>query len=349
MSDRVVIALDAMGGDHAPHVVVAGAALAREREPGVHFLMFGDSAELEPLLEQYSILSDAVTVRHTTEKIRSEDKPSAALKTGRGSSMGLAIQAVRDGEAACVVSAGNTGALMAIAKFVLKTMPGIDRPAIATYFPTRKGESCMLDLGANVQCDANNLLQFAVMGEVFARTVLGVDKPTIGLLNIGVEALKGNDEVRKAAELLRNTDLPISFEGFVEGDDIAAGTVDVVVTDGFTGNVALKTFEGTVHLYTHLFKRAFASSFFARLGYCLARRALRNLRDTIDPRHYNGAMLLGLDGVVVKSHGGTDEIGFANAVGVGIDMVRNGFLTKIKDDFEGLRSEPEHSHRAAVV
>jgi len=349
VSDRVVIALDAMGGDHAPHVVVAGAALAREREPGVHFLMFGDAAELEPLLEQYPILSDAVTVRHTTEKIRSEDKPSAALKTGRGSSMGLAIQAVRDGEAACVVSAGNTGALMAIAKFVLKTMPGIDRPAIATYFPTRKGESCMLDLGANVQCDANNLLQFAVMGEVFARTVLGVDKPTIGLLNIGVEALKGNDEVRKAAELLRNTDLPISFEGFVEGDDIAAGTVDVVVTDGFTGNVALKTFEGTVHLYTHLFKQAFASSFMARLGYCLARRALRNLRDTIDPRHYNGAMLLGLDGVVVKSHGGTDEIGFANAVGVGIDMVSNGFLTKIKDDFEGLRAEPELSQRAAVV
>jgi glycerol-3-phosphate acyltransferase PlsX len=228
-------------------------------------------------------------------------------------------------------------------------MPGIDRPAIATYFPTCKGEACMLDLGANVQCDANNLVQFAVMGEVFARTVLGVDKPTIGLLNIGVEALKGNDEVRKAAELLRNTHLPISFQGFVEGDDIAAGTVDVIVTDGFTGNVALKTFEGTVHLYTHLFKQAFASSVIARLGYCLARRAIQNLRDTIDPRHYNGAMLLGLDGVVVKSHGGTDEIGFANAVGVAIDMVSNGFLAKIKDDFEGLNAEPELSRSAAVV
>lgn len=349
MSDRVIIALDAMGGDRAPHVVVAGAALAREREPDARFLMFGDAAELEPLLGEYPDFSEAVTIRHTTEKISSEDKPSVALKSGRSSSMGLAIDAVRKGEADCVVSAGNTGALMAIAKFVLKTMPGIDRPAIATYFPTRKGESCMLDLGANVQCDANNLVQFAVMGEVFARTVLGVDKPTIGLLNIGVEALKGNDEVRKAAEMLRNTDLPISFQGFVEGDDIAAGTVDVVVTDGFTGNVALKTFEGTVHLYTHLFKQAFSSSLIARLGYCLARRAIRNLRDTIDPRHYNGAMLLGLDGVVVKSHGGTDEIGFANAVGVAIDMVSNGFLSKIKDDFEGLQGIPEPSRSAAVL
>lgn len=349
MSERVIIALDAMGGDRAPHVVIAGAALAREREPDARFLVFGDSAELEPLLKDYPILSEAVTIHHTTEKVRSEDKPSAALKSGRNSSMGLAIEAVRNGDADCVVSAGNTGALMAIAKFILKTMPGIDRPAIGTYYPTRKGESCMLDLGANVQCDANNLVQFAVMGEVFARTVLGVDKPTIGILNIGVEALKGNDEVRQAAELLRNTDLPITFHGFVEGDDIAAGTVDVVVTDGFTGNVALKTFEGTVHLYTHLFKQAFSSSLIARLGYCLARRAIRNLRDTLDPRRYNGAMLLGLDGIVVKSHGGTDEIGFANAIGVAIDMVNNGFLSKIKDDFEGLHGAPEPSRSAAVL
>lgn len=349
MSDRVIIALDAMGGDRAPHVVVAGAALAREREPQARFLIFGDAAQLEPLLAEFPVLAAAATIRHTTERISSEDKPSIALKSGRSSSMGLAIDAVRKGEADCVVSAGNTGALMAIAKFVLKTMPGIDRPAIATYFPTLRGESCMLDLGANVQCDANNLVQFAVMGEVFARTVLGVEKPTIGLLNIGVEALKGNDEVRKAAELLRNTELPISFEGFVEGDDIAAGTVDVVVTDGFTGNVALKTFEGTVHLYTHMFKQAFGSSLIARLGYCLARRAIRNLRDTIDPRHYNGAMLLGLDGVVVKSHGGTDEIGFANAIGVAMDMVSHGFLSKIKDDFEGLHGAPEPSRSAAVL
>jgi glycerol-3-phosphate acyltransferase PlsX len=349
VSDRVIIALDAMGGDRAPHVVVDGAALAREREPNVRFLMFGDAAELGPLVDAYPMLAAATTIRHTTERVLAEDKPSTALKQGRNSSMGLAIEAVRKGEASCVVSAGNTGALMAIAKFVLKTLPGIDRPAIATYFPTQKGESCMLDLGANVQCDANNLVQFAVMGEVFARTVLGVEQPTIGLLNIGVEALKGNDEVRKAAEILRNTDLPISFHGFVEGDGIAAGTVDVVVTDGFTGNVALKTFEGTVHLYSHLFKQAFASSLIARLGYCLARRAIRNLRDTLDPRRYNGAMLLGLEGVVVKSHGGTDEIGFVNAIGVGIDMVNHGFLTKIRDDFERLQGTPEPSRSAAVV
>lgn len=338
-----------MGGDRAPHVVVAGAALAREREPGARFLMFGDAAVLEPLLDGYPILAAGTTIRHTTEMIRSEDKPSTALKKGRNSSMGLAIDAVRRGEASCVVSAGNTGALMAIAKYVLKTLPGIDRPAMGTYFPTEKGESCMLDLGANVKCDANNLVQFAVMGEVFARTVLGVEQPTIGLLNIGVEALKGNEEVRKAAEMLRNTDLPITFHGFVEGNGIAAGTVDVVVTDGFTGNVALKTFEGTVHLYTHLFKQAFGSSLVARLGYFLARRAMQNLRDTLDPRRYNGAMLLGLEGVVVKSHGGTDEIGFANAIGVAMDMVNHGFLAKIKDDFDRLHRVPEPSRSAAVV
>lgn len=349
MSDHVIIALDAMGGDRAPRVVVAGAALAREREPSVRFLVFGDAAELEPLLEEYPLLAAATTIRHTTEKILSEDKPSAALKSGRNSSMRLAINAVREGEASCIVSAGNTGALMAMAKFVLKTLPGIDRPAIAAYFPTRKGESCMLDLGANVQCDANNLVQFAVMGEVFARTVLGVHQPTIGILNIGVEALKGNEEVRKAAEMLRDTNLPISFKGFVEGDDITAGTVDVIVTDGFTGNIALKTFEGTVHLYAHLFKQAFSSSLIARLGYFLARRAIQNLRSTIDPRRYNGAMLLGLDGIVVKSHGGTDEVGFANAISVATDMVAHDFLAKIKDDLERLHAAPEPDRSAAAV
>lgn len=349
MSDHVVIALDAMGGDRAPKVVVEGAATARKRMPNARFLMFGDEAKLAPLLAEHASLADATTVRHTEKKIRSEDKPSAAIKSGRESSMRLAIDAVRDGEAHCVVSAGNTGALMAIAKFVLKTLPGIDRPAIASVFPTISGESVMLDLGANVQCDANNLVQFAVMGEVFARTVLGLQQPTIGLLNIGVEDLKGNEEVREAASILRASDLPIAFKGFVEGDDIASGKVDVIVTDGFTGNVALKTAEGTIHFYTNLLKRAFASSLISRLGYLLARRAISNLRSTMDPRSYNGAMLLGLNGIVVKSHGGTDAVGFASAVEVAADMVVHGFQSKISDDFERLKGTQEPDRSAAAL
>lgn len=348
MSDRVVIALDAMGGDRAPKVVVDGAALALERTPNIHFLMFGDESALVPLLKKLPALRDATTIHHTTEQIRGEDKPSAAIKSGRESSMRLAIDAVSDGRAACIVSAGNTGALMAVAKFVLKTLPGIDRPAMATFFPTLSGESCMLDLGANVQCDANNLVQFAVMGEVFVRTVLGHEQPTIGLLNIGVEDLKGNEEVREAAAILRDSDLPVAFKGFVEGDDITAGTVDVIVTDGFTGNVALKTAEGTVNFYTRLLKQAFESSWAARLGYLLARRSMSKLRSTMDPRRYNGAMLLGLNGIVVKSHGGTDAIGFASAIGVAVDMVVHDFQSKIRDDFERLNrpAEPDRSTAA---
>ena len=207
----------------------------------------------------------------------------------------------------------------------------------------------MLDLGANVQCDANNLVQFAVMGEVFARTVLGLQQPTIGLLNVGVEDLKGNEEVREAAAILRDSDLPIAFKGFVEGDDIASGKVDVIVTDGFTGNVALKTAEGTIHFYTNLLKRAFASSLISRLGYLLARRAISNLRSTMDPRSHNGAMLLGLNGIVVKSHGGTDTVGFASAVGVAADMVVHGFQSKISDDFERLKGSQEPDRSAAAL
>lgn len=338
-----------MGGDRAPDMVVAGAALARERMPNVHFLMFGDEESIRPLLDKQAALAAVTTVRHTKERISSNDKPSTAIKSGRNSSMRLAIDAVQEGEASCVVSAGNTGALMAIAKYVLKTLPGIDRPAIATFFPTLRGECCMLDLGANVQCDANNLVQFAVMGEVFARTVLGFEQPTIGLLNIGVEDLKGNEEVREAAAILRDSDLPIAFRGFVEGDDIGAGTVDVVVTDGFTGNVALKTAEGTINFYTKMLKQAFLSSLIARIGYFLARGAINNLRNKMDPRRYNGAMLLGLNGIVVKSHGGTDAVGFANAIGVAADMVVHGFQDKIRDDFERLKGPDEPDRSAAVV
>lgn len=337
-----------MGGDRAPEVVVEGAEIARERFPDIRFLMFGDQPRLERLVQSHPKLAAVTDYRHTTEVVSNEDKPSIALRSARESSMRLAINAVRDGDASCVVSAGNTGALMAIAKFVLKTLPGITRPAITTYYPTMRGESCMLDLGANVQCDAENLVQFAVMGEVFARTVLGIDKPTIGLLNVGVEALKGRDEVREAAAILNETPLPIEFMGFVEGDDIPAGTVDVIVTDGFTGNVALKTAEGMTKLYTSFLKDAFRSSFAAKVGYLFIRRALDNLRQRTDPRKYNGAMLLGLNGIVIKSHGGTDSIGFANAIGVGVDMTQHGFIDKIKQDFERLKAAQIEQKKAAV-
>ncbi|MGE4220264.1 MAG: phosphate acyltransferase PlsX [Alphaproteobacteria bacterium] len=339
MPDQIVIALDAMGGDRAPAVVVDGAALARERFPDIRFLMFGDEAQVAPLLAAYPALAAMTTIRHTDGIVRNEDKPSIALRAARQSSMRLAIDAVGSGEASAVVSAGNTGALMAMSKMVLKTLTGIDRPAIASFFPTMRGESCMLDLGANIQCDANNLVQFAVMGEVFARTVLGLHKPTVGLLNVGVEDQKGHDELREAAAILRTTKLPFEFKGFVEGDDITNGSVDVIVTDGFTGNIALKTAEGTAKLTVAFLRQAIGNSLIAKLGFLMARRAVNNMRARIDPRRYNGAILLGLNGISIKSHGGTDAFGFANAIGVGVDMASQRFIEKIRHDFERMNVE----------
>ena len=332
-SDSLNIALDAMGGDRAPGMVVKGANIARQRFPNVKFLFFGDETRVAPLLRRYGALGKTSEVRHTDKVVASEDRPSTALRAGRGSSMRLAIDAVQVGEAAGIVSAGNTGALMAMAKFVLRTLPGIDRPAIASFFPTLRGESVMLDLGANLSCDAENLVQFAVMGNVFARTVLGILRPTVGLLNVGSEEVKGHEAVREAAALLKSTPLPGEFHGFVEGDDIARGTVDVIVTDGFTGNVALKTLEGTTKLYAEFLRRSFKSSMVASLGYLLARPALNALRVRTDPRRYNGAIFLGLNGVAVKSHGGTDALGFANAIGVAVDMIMQKSLDKIREDF----------------
>jgi phosphate acyltransferase len=340
VSDGFTIALDAMGGDAAPGIVLKGAEIARQRYPVVDYLMFGDKEQVAPLLGKLPHLGDKVTFIHTNEAVADDVKPSVALRSGRHSSMRLAIDAVADGRAAGVVSAGNTGALMAMAKFVLKMLPGIDRPAIASFFPTQRGESVMLDLGANVECDAENLVQFALMGDVFARTVLGLIEPTVGLLNVGEEDLKGNDAVRGASARLRLAMTPVRFYGFVEGDDIAAGTVDVVVTDGFTGNVAVKTAEGTAKLFTEFLEAAFRHSLPARIGYLFARSALRKLRMRCDPRRYNGAMLLGLNGIAVKSHGSTDAFGFANAIGVAVDMKLNGFLDKIRMELARLSEAP---------
>ena len=274
MTARLTISLDAMGGDKAPEVVVQGVQIARTRLPHVNFLLFGDQAKLDPLLDRLPELRTCCQVRHTDQWITGDAKPSQVLRTGRQSSMWLAVDAVARNEAAGVVSAGNTGALMAVSKFVLRMLPGIDRPAIAGFFPTQRGESVMLDLGANVCCDTRNLVEFAVMGEVFARIVLGVEHPIVGLLNIGSEDLKGNDAVRSAAGVLRSGSLPIHFHGFVEGNDISAGTVDVVVSDGFSGNIAIKTAEGMAKLYTRFLREAFSNSLMAKIGYVMARSAL---------------------------------------------------------------------------
>jgi glycerol-3-phosphate acyltransferase PlsX len=327
----ITIALDAMGGDRAPGAVVDGAARVAEGAPELRFLIAGDAERVEPLVARHPRLAERSELLHTPESIAPDAKPSAALRQGRNSSMRLAIDAVKAGEANAAVSAGNTGALMALAKFVLKTLPGIDRPAIASVLPATK-PVVVLDLGANAECDANNLVQFAIMGEVYARAVLGVARPSIGLLNIGTEELKGDDMVRAAAAALRQSPLDIEFGGFVEGHDILRGTVDVVVTDGFTGNVALKVAEGTVGMLGASLRQAFASSWRARLGYLLAKPALGAVQRRLDPRRHNGAMFLGLNGIVVKSHGVADGMSFANAIRVAANLVGQGSNDKITSE-----------------
>lgn len=329
------LAIDAMGGDAAPEVVLDGLEMAAERHPGARFLLVGDEARVGGALARRKRAARACSLRHAPEVISGDLKPTAALRM-RGSSMRMAIDAVAVGEAAGIVSAGNTGALMALAKIVIKTMPEIDRPALAAIGPSARGDVVLLDLGANVQCDARNLVEFAIMGDAFARVALGLTTPSIGLLNVGSEELKGDDRVRAAAEILRDSHVGAQFRGFIEGHDITAGTVDVVVTDGFTGNVALKTGEGALKLMRDLLRQVFTSSVPARLGYLLARPALDRLREWMDPRRYNGAILLGLNGVVVKSHGGTDALGFAHAVDVAMDMVTHGYNDRIRDGFDRL-------------
>lgn len=332
MSQTLTVALDAMGGDYGPPVVVRGADIAAERFPFARFLLVGDQAKIEPLLKGQKALAGRVEIRHTDQAIPNEMKPSQALRQARQSSMRLAIEAVANGEAGCIVSAGNTGALMALAKITLKTLPGIDRPAICSFMPTERGETVMLDLGANTECDAENLLQFAIMGQAFARSVLGLQTPRVGILNVGSEEMKGNDLVRDAAALLRASAMAESFHGFIEGTDIAKGTVDVVVTDGFTGNVALKTAEGTARLVSHFLRQSLQSSLLAKIGTVFSAGALNKLKLRMDPRRYNGGMLLGLNGVCVKSHGGTDAVGFANAIGVAVDLVQHRFNEMVSAD-----------------
>jgi glycerol-3-phosphate acyltransferase PlsX len=331
LTGSYTLAIDAMGGDHAPAMVIDGLEIAAERHPHARFLLVGDEPVLTGLLAKRRRARGVCTLRHAAVAIGADMKPTQALRT-RDSSMRIAIDAVAGGEAAGVVSAGNTGALLTLAKIVIKSLPGIDRPAMAAIGPSARGDVVMLDLGANVQCDVRNLVEFAVMGDVFARCVLGLPAPSIGLLNVGSEELKGDDTVRQAAEILRASHIGPQFQGFVEGHDIAAGTTDVIVTDGFTGNVALKTAEGALKLIGGMLREVFNRNVITRTAYLLAKPGLDRLREWLDPRRYNGAVMVGLNGVVVKSHGGTDAQGFAHAVDVAMDMVVHRFNDHIRED-----------------
>jgi phosphate acyltransferase len=331
MPDKVRIALDAMGGDHGPAVVVAGAELALRKEPASEFAFFGNAAQVAPLLDARPQLKAASRLVHTEIAVRMDAKPSQALRYGRWkSSMWLALEAVKKGDADVAVSGGNTGALMAMAKFELKMLPGIERPAIAAVWPTLRGQAIVLDLGASIGADAEHLVNLAMMGAATARILLGIARPTVGLLNIGVEEVKGLEPVREAGRILREEKLPdLDYVGFVEGDDIGKGKVDVVVTEGFAGNIALKAAEGTARQMGEYIRAAMSHSLGARIGYLFARSAFRQLKERIDPRRSNGGVFLGLNGIVIKSHGNTDAEGFAAAIGVGHGVVRDELLAKI--------------------
>jgi glycerol-3-phosphate acyltransferase PlsX len=331
MPSKVRIALDAMGGDVGVPVVVPGAAISLQRHPETEFLLFGDSKAIAPELDRHPALKAVSQIVHTDVAVRMDDKPSQALRRGRKtSSMWLAIDAVKQGKADTAISAGNTGALMAMARFNLRTLPGVDRPAIAAVWPTLRGESVVLDVGASIGGDAQHLATLAIMGAAMARVLFDLERPTVGLLNIGVEEVKGIEEVREAAELLRSLNPPhMDFIGFVEGDGIGAGAADVIVTEGFTGNIALKAAEGTARQIGEYLRSAMNRTWRSRLGYLFARSAFTALREKMDPRKGNGGVFLGLNGIVIKSHGGTDAEGFASAVDAGYDMVRYDLLTKI--------------------
>ena len=334
------IAIDAMGGDSGPAVIVRGAARARRRRSDLCFILFGDEAAIWAELAKYPDLAPAVEIVHCDDVISGEERPSQAIRRARTSSMGKAIAAVKSGQAQAALSAGNTGAMMAMAKVALRTMPGIDRPALAALLPTLgENDLVMLDLGANTESDTNNLIQFALMGAAYARVVLDLERPRVRLLNIGTEELKGTDTLKDAAAVLRRADfLPMQFDGFTEGDKISRGDVDVVVTDGFSGNIALKTAEGTARFVTDLLRRAFTSSLRSKAGFMLSRPALHMLKVHLDPNNHNGAVFLGLNGIVVKSHGGADHKGVANAIRVAARLVREDLARSIAQDLEQFRA-----------
>ena len=335
-----------MGGDKAPESVIAGARRVLKKFPEAKFIFFGREPVIAPLIHRNKHLASVSEIVHTEGVIAMDAKPSDALRRGRDSSMRAALDAVASGRASAMVSAGNTGALMAMAKFVLKTLPGIHRPAITATVPSAKQPVVLLDMGANIDCTAEHLVQFAMMGDAYARAMLGIQKPKIGLLNVGSEEMKGHEDVREANSILRSGAIPVDYHGFVEGNEILEGTTHVVVTDGFTGNIALKTAEGASRLIYGTLKSAIENSWTAKIGYLLARPAIRMAMKRFDPRRLNGAILLGLNGIAVKSHGGADAKGFANAIRVAISLVDNKVNDKI---IEELRIASETIQAAQVA
>jgi len=335
------IAIDAMGGDSGPEVMIAGAAKAWRRRDDLSFILFGDGATIAAELDRHRGLSAVTRIVHCDDVITGDDKPSQAIRRAKTTSMGLTIAAVKEGEAQAAVSGGNTGALMAMAKLALRTMPGIDRPALAALLPTLgDNDLVMLDLGANTECDTNNLVQFAVMGAAYARVVLELERPRVQLLNIGTEEMKGTDALKEAAAILRGSEhLHMRFDGFIEGDKLSRGDVDVIVTDGFSGNIALKSLEGTARFVTDLLKRAFTSSIRSKIGFLISRPATELLRHHLDPNTHNGAVFLGLNGLVVKSHGGATDTGVANAIRVAARMVREDLTRKITEDLANVSDQ----------
>jgi glycerol-3-phosphate acyltransferase PlsX len=338
MASPKTIALDAMGGDHGPEVLVPGAALSLERQPALNFIFFGQQPRIEATLGQYPALLARSRIVHTDLVVAMDEKPSQALRHGKGSSMWLPLEAVKSGEADAAVSAGNTGALMAMSKLILRPIAGIERPAIAAMWPTVKSECIVLDAGANIGATADQLMDYALMGAAMARAVFHVERPSVGLLNVGTEEVKGNEDVKAAHALLKSADaLPLEYKGFVEGDQIGQGAVDVVVVEGFAGNIALKTAEGTARQIAAYLRAAMTSSLLSKIGAHLARGGFRVLKQKMDPRRVNGGTFLGLNGIAVKSHGGTDAFGFASAVDLAYEMADSGLVARMMADIDGFQ------------
>lgn len=345
MQNKIVIALDCMGGDNAPACVIEGINfLEDEFKKDLFFLLYGDEKKINKYLSKYPQLKSITEIRHTEVYITGDDKPSLALRK-RDSSIRLAVDAVKSGEAKAAISAGNTGALMGISKMVLKTIPGIDRPALIQLLPNFLGGStALLDMGANIDCDSTNLFQFAIMGSAFYKAVRNCKNPKIALLNVGSEEMKGNDSIKHASLMLKNSFLKDNFLGYIEGDDIMKGLVDVVVSDGFAGNVALKAIEGASKFFASIMKEGFTHSFLSKIGYLLASSGINTAKKKIDNKQYNGAMLVGLNGIVVKSHGNADKISFASAIKNTTNLIKNRIneeiIQSIQDiDFEEYQEE----------
>ena len=334
------ISVDAMGGDHSPRIVIEGISIASKKNPDIRFIVFGDEEKVLEEMKKFPNLEKVCELRHSPEVVKNEDKPSQVIRN-KNTSMYQAIEAVRNGQAAAVVSAGNTGALMAISKMLLKTIQKIHRPAIISIMPHSHGKYVMLDLGANSECTAVNLAEFAVMGNIFAKHALGLEKPRIALLNIGSEEMKGKEEIRHAAQMLRSAaeDLNLDFIGYIEPHDIPLGKADVVVSDGFAGNVALKSIEGTAKLIAKIFKDAVKSSPLSWVGLPFLYFAFRKVIKTMNPKLYNGAMFVGLNGLSVKSHGGADAFSFSVAINNAAVLVRQDFVPTIKAELEDVDLE----------